>query len=1465
MSQQSTNAVTHSGAWFIGFVILLVVFPLLHLQAAPSSPATSHSTTIHLSTVSAQSLHSVAPPDRCPHIAQREGYTTYMPLVVNHSNNGTTTAQTSISKASSPTYPAGHDFGDGIPTQLEMSRGDTDGDGIPDYMDADDDGDCVPTSVEEGRGDSDGDGIPDYLDYDDDNDGIPTWAEDYTFHTPDSTLNYAVRLGQQLVSNDNAPLAFIPQDIWGDGNPLNDDTDNDGTPDYRDPDDDGDGVLTIDEFRGDTDENSRPDHIDVDDDGDGLPTIDESRYDTNGNGVPDYRDASTILQPTIPTPTTSKEDTTPTSPIIPTLTPTPNDVSPIDATPTLSPTLDVLDDDGDGIPNDEELQGDTDGDGIPNYLDFDDDGDGVFTKRELPYGDTDGDGIPNYLDFDDDGDGVFTKRELPYGDTDGDGIPDYLDTDDDGDGIPTKKELPQGDTDGDAILNYLDPDDDGDLVLTIDELACGDPNGNGIPAHLDPEDKTCVITPTSTNTSVAPAPTETPVQQVTVSPKNTPTNTPVKGITISPSITPTSTDTPTKIPTNTPVVPPTDIPTPTNTPVVPPTDIPTPTNTPVVPPTDIPTPTNKPPNTPTAIPTPTNTPVVPPTGMPTPTNTPVVPPTDMPTPTNTPVVAPMDTPTPTNTPVVAPTDMPTPTNTPVVPPTATPMGPTPTPTPIPASNTKPIANAQTVSGDEDTDLIITLTGSDPDGDTRRYFIASLPTKGSLYQVDTDGTSRGVEITAANTEVTNSQHKIIFVPAENEYGSSYTTFTFKVNDGKEDSAAATVTVDIDPINDAPVANAQTTNGEEDTDLIITLTGSDVDNDPLTYIIASLPTNGSLYQTDGTSPGAEITTANTTVTNDDNKVIFVPAANENGSSYDSFTFKVNDGTVDSDAATVTVDEISAINDAPVNTVPDGQTTIENGLLTFSTGKGNAIQVTDVDSASDSIKVTLTASNGTLTLAATSGLLFSTGSGVNDANMTFTGTVANINTALDGMVFTPTIDYTGDASVQITTDDQGYTGTGGAKTDDDTVAIKVSGIIITKLDYSYDGSTLTVEWETNGDTTGQVDYGTDTSYGTNVEDTTSATTHSVDITGLNADTLYHFQVSATDGVDTVTSPDIQFKTSASTDAYPIDVWYGNYQAFGHKSKTQTWVNILGNTIASPLTYSLNGGAEQELSLGPNAGFTGRLTGDGDFNVDICRYYLNEDPLPEPPTECNDLNDGLNTVTLNAGSGSYVRTVIVNYNSSATWTMPTTAYTIDWSTFATMEDIVSATSGDAAGIDIVDGEWELSGGEICTVIPGYDRLIAIGDMTWDDYEVKMPITAAAFNSSQDSIMGLMMRWHGHYVDVKQPHLDWYPIGAFLHYFKSASTSTEQIRIRRNGYGAIVGADRTLNTDTTYWFKARVETSGGVGKYYLKVWQGSDEPAEWDLTGSATSEELADGSFLLVAHYTDLCFGDVTISPATP
>jgi len=347
--------------------------------------------------------------------------------------------------------------GDGIPDYIEIGPDpanprDTDGDGVPDYLDTDSDGDGIPDSYEVGANptsprDADRDGIPDYLDLDSDNDGIPDAIEAGPDPTNPRDSDGDLTPDFRDLDSDNDS---IPDAIEAGADPTNPrDTNGDGVPDYIDPDSDGDTISDKYEVGPDplnpidTDGDGVPDYLDTDSDGDGIPDSVEAGdhnlltppIDSDGDGFPDFRD---------------------------------------------------LDSDDNGIPDEVEGAGDTDGDGIPDYADFDNDNDNIPDVIEIanaPPGtlDTDGDGIPDYNDRDSDGDFIDDNYEgLGMPDTDGDGIPDYLDLDSDGDGIPDAIEAGDEDlttfpidTDGDGIPDFRDRDSDNDGLPDSQEIAAG--------------------------------------------------------------------------------------------------------------------------------------------------------------------------------------------------------------------------------------------------------------------------------------------------------------------------------------------------------------------------------------------------------------------------------------------------------------------------------------------------------------------------------------------------------------------------------------------------------------------------------------------------------------------------------------------------------------------------------------------------------------------------------------------------------------------------------------------------------------------------------------------------------------------------------------------------------------------------------------------------------------------------------
>lgn len=130
---------------------------------------------------------------------------------------------------------------------------------------------------------------------------------------------------------------------------------------------------------------------------------------------------------------------------------------------------------------------------------------------------------------------------------------------------------------------------------------------------------------------------------------------------------------------------------------------------------------------------------------------------------------------------------------------------------------------------------------------------------------------------------------------------------------------------------------------------------------------------------------------------------------------------------------------INDPPIVTAPATAVINEDSSLLFGM---NAISISDPDAGANNVEVVLTATNGTATLSQTTGLMFSSGANGTSA-MTFTGTISNINLALNGLGFAPTLNFNGAAFLNVSVDDQGNTGFGGPQFDSAQVAITVNAV--------------------------------------------------------------------------------------------------------------------------------------------------------------------------------------------------------------------------------------------------------------------------------------------------------------------------------------------------------------------------------------------------------------------------------------
>ncbi|MGE0607851.1 MAG: tandem-95 repeat protein, partial [Pirellulales bacterium] len=177
-----------------------------------------------------------------------------------------------------------------------------------------------------------------------------------------------------------------------------------------------------------------------------------------------------------------------------------------------------------------------------------------------------------------------------------------------------------------------------------------------------------------------------------------------------------------------------------------------------------------------------------------------------------------------------------------------------------------------------------------------------------------------------------------------------SFTYRANDGAAISKFATVTYTVNPVNDEPVANYDAYSVNEDTTLNIAAAGvltndTDIDLDPLTAVLVAGPSNGLL------------------TLNADGSFSYTPNANFNGT--DSFTYRANDGTVNSNIATVTI-TVNAVNDAPV--AGGGAAYAINSDQTLSvSAPGLLTGATDLDGDSLSPVLIAGPSSGSLTLKA------------------------------------------------------------------------------------------------------------------------------------------------------------------------------------------------------------------------------------------------------------------------------------------------------------------------------------------------------------------------------------------------------------------------------------------------------------------------------------------------------------------
>jgi len=318
-------------------------------------------------------------------------------------------------------------------------------------------------------------------------------------------------------------------------------------------------------------------------------------------------------------------------------------------------------------------------------------------------------------------------------------------------------------------------------------------------------------------------------------------------------------------------------------------------------------------------------------------------------------------------------------------------------------------------------------------------------------------------------------------------------------------------------------------------------------------------------------------------------------------------------------------------------------------------------------------------------------------------------------------------------------------------------------------------------------------------------------------------------------------------------IDVWHGEVQSFGDPGVPQQWVNILGNVETAglnSLTYSLNGEQEQNLAFQDESNILNRrLFNEGDFNVEL--DFAELDPSP-----AHDL------VTIRAAFDNgdvSTRDVLIDFEGGSVWP---TDFEIDWSEVDDPQEVVQ----------VVDGLWSFDENGARPEEIGFDRILALGDQTWDgSYEVRVSVTMNDITSSEVAGKGVLfgMQWGGHTdPEINGLHTDFVPLATF----RAAGDDDDIIQLRPSEFfpdanpdnPSPVGRGFQFDEGVTYDFLIQNERIAGTDDrvYGIKAWRNNDpmgEPDDFVIRQTMTDQE-PDGSFLLIAHFVDVTFGDVTV-----
>jgi large repetitive protein len=602
-------------------------------------------------------------------------------------------------------------------------------------------------------------------------------------------------------------------------------------------------------------------------------------------------------------------------------------------------------------------------------------------------------------------------------------------------------------------------------------------------------------------------------------------------------------------------------------------------------------------------------------------------------------------------------------------------------------NDPPVAVNDSTSTNEDTPVTIPVLANDSDIDGNPLTVVSATAPNGTVVINPDGT-------------------VTYAPNANFNGVD--TITYTISDGQGGFATATVTVDVNPVNDPPIAVNDSATMAEDTPVTVAVLAndSDVDGDLLTV-------------TSATSPNGAVTI------NPDGTITFVPTANFNGPT--TITYTISDGNGGTSTATVTL-TVTAVNDLPVAN-PSTATTNEDTPVVLP------VLANDTDDDGNPLTVTAaSAANGTVTILPDGTVRY-----VPDPNFNGTDTVTYTISDGQGGTATSTVTVTVNPvnDVPVAVNDNATT------PEDSPVTIPVLA-----NDTDADGNPLTITAATSPNGTVVI----------NPDGTITFTPNA----NFNGPTTITYTISDGQGgtatatvavnVTPINDPPVARPDTANTsEDTPVTI-----------SPLANDSDVDGNPLAITAATSPNGtvviNPNGTITFTPDANFNGPTTitytiSDGQGGTSTTTIAVNVAPVNDPPVARNDVftmdedttaripvlandtdadGDPLTVTAASSPNG----TVVINADGTVSFT-PAANFSGPATITYTISDGRGGTSTATVTVNVVNtNELPVDGDEAVTAIGGSPRVIAVLDNATDPERDPLSVFFAEVESGEGTVV---------------------------------------------------------------------------------------------------------------------------------